>query len=172
MKNRSSGFTIIELIVVMTIILILAGLITGAGQTAKRRAMITQTKAMISGLETALAMFQTDLGGYPDGTGSTANLVTTLTTAGGTYFTNTSGIPVNTVAGWSGPYMNFKQGEVVSGTVRDAWGTAMNYDNASVNRNHTAAGGPDNTTYLDIWSNGPNKTNDNQTSDDITNWSR
>src|SRR3989338_7943684 len=101
MKNRSSGFTLIEMIVVMTIIMILAGLITGAAMKAKQRALVTQTKAMISGLETALGMFQMDIGGYP-ATGN-ASLVTNLTTLGGTYYIGTHG-PYTVVAtsGWSG----------------------------------------------------------------------
>ena len=166
MKKRSSGFTLIEMIVVMTLILILPGLITGAATKAKQRAMVTQTKAMISGLETALGMFQMDLGGYPNS--GNANLVTTLTTIGGTYTVGTTSYTVVSTSGWSGPYMNFKQGDLVSGSVVDAWATAYTY-----NRPGTVhAGGPDYTTYVDIWSFGPNKTNNSGAGDDISNWTR
>lgn len=166
MKNRSSGFTIVELVVVMTIILILAGLITGAAQKAKERAMVVQTRAMISGLEMALGMFQTDLGGYPDS--GNANLVTALTAAGGTYtIVPTAGYPVTTTAGWSGPYMNFRQGDLSGGSVVDAWGTAMTYSNPG--SNHGA--GLDYSTYVDISSNGPDK-NAGTTGDNVTNWSK
>lgn len=166
MKNKSSGFTLIELIVVMAIIMILAGLTTGAAVKAKARAMVAQTRTMISGLETAIGMFQMDLGGYPD-SGNT-NLVNALTTTGvaSTYtLGTTSGIAVTTTAGWSGPYMNFKSGDVVGNTVRDAWGTAFTYTRPGIN--HAP---PDYTTYIDILSSGPNKTTPN--SDDINNWTR
>jgi prepilin-type N-terminal cleavage/methylation domain-containing protein len=46
--NRKKGFTIIELVVVMTIILLLAGLVAAAAQTARQKAMIARTKAMIA----------------------------------------------------------------------------------------------------------------------------
>lgn len=166
MKNRSSGFTIVELVVVMTIILILAGLITGAAQKAKERAMVAQTRAMISGLETALGMFQTDLGGYP--TGTNAQLVINLTTLGGTYVIVPTTYTTTTVAGWSGPYMNFKQGEVVGGTVRDAWARDFHYTNPGT----AHAGGPDYTTYIDIYSDGPNRTDNAGGGDDVSNWVR
>lgn len=166
MKNRTSGFTLIELIVVMAIIMILAGLLTGAAVKAKQRALIAQTKTMISGLETALGMFQMDLGGYPNS--GNANLVTCLiTSAGGTYTVGTTSYTVNSVSGWSGPYMNFKAEDVVSGTVRDAWGTAFTY-----NRPGTNHAPPDYTTYVDMWSWGPNKTNNSGGSDDVSNWTR
>jgi len=163
MKNRTSGFTLIEMIVVLAIIMILAGLVTGAAMKAKERAMVAQTKTMISGLETAIGMFQMDLGGYPNS--GNANLVTNLTTLGGTYTVGTTSYTVVSTSGWSGPYMNFKTGDVVGGTVRDAWGTAFTYTRPGIN--HAP---PDYTTYVDILSNGPNKTTPN--SDDISNWTR
>ncbi|OGX41753.1 MAG: hypothetical protein A3F87_03275 [Omnitrophica WOR_2 bacterium RIFCSPLOWO2_12_FULL_51_24] len=170
MKNRSSGFTLIEMIVVMTIIMILAGLITGAAMKAKQRALVTQTKAMISGLETALGMFQMDIGGYPtSAAGNNTNLVTNLTTLGGTYYIGTYG-PYTVVAtsGWSGPYMNFKTGDLVSGSVVDAWLRAYHYTRPGT----VHAGGPDYTTYIDIYSDGPNKADNGGLLDDISNWTR
>lgn len=164
MKNRSSGFTLIELIVVMAIIMILAGLITGAAMKAKQRALVAQTRTMISGLETALGMLQMDLGGY-SATGN-ASLVTTLTTMSGSYYVNPTTYSITSASGWSGPYMNFKVGEVSGGTARDAWGTALTYNNPGT----AHSGGPDYTTYVDIWSNGPDKTSG--TADDVSNWTR
>lgn len=161
MKNRSSGFTLIEMIVVLTIIMILAGLITGAATKAKQRAMIAQTKTMISGLETALGMFQTDLGGYPNS--GNASLVTNLTTLGGSYTVGTTSYTVVATSGWSGPYINFKTNDLVSGQVVDAWGSNYSYVRPGV-----TAG----STYVDIWSNGPDKANNSGGGDDISNWTR
>ncbi len=171
MKNRSSGFTLIEMIVVLTIIMILAGLVTGAAMKAKQRAMVAQTRTMIAGLETALAMFQTDLGGYPATSGGNASLVTNLTTLGGTYTIGTYSYTVTSASGWSGPYIDFKQGDLVSGQVVDAWARNYHYNAGT---DHTATGGPNygNYIYVDIYSDGPNKTDNSGLVDDIKNWSR
>ena len=166
MKNRSSGFTLIELIVVLAIIMILAGLTTGAALKAKQRAMIAQTKTMISGLETALGMFQMDIGGYPN-SGTATNLVSCLTTLGGTYTVGTwTALTVTTTAGWSGPYMTFKQGDLnaTNDRVIDAWGTVYTYTNPGATAHSFGS-------YVDISSNGPDK-NAGTTGDNVTNWTR
>ncbi len=158
MEKRKGGFTIIELIVVMTIILILAGLITGAAQKAKERAMVTKARAMIAALETALGMLQADEGIYPpsgiDKLYSSLTSTANLTTYG-----------LSTV-NWSGPYMNFQTNEVSGSNILDSWGSAYHYANPS---DSSRSGF---TNYVDIWSNGPNKTDNNGGSDDITNWRR
>ena len=155
MKKRRSGFTIIELIVVMTIILILAGLITGAAQQAKQRAMIAKARSMIAALETALGMYQSDIGSYP--ASGIGNLYTGLTSS--------SGLSTAAAANWAGPYMNFQTNEV-SGTNRlDSWGIAYHYTNPGATTHNFG-------NYIDIWSNGPNKADNSGASDDITNWKR
>lgn len=151
----------VELIVVMTIILILAGLITGAAQKAKQRAMVAQAKAMISGLETALGMFQADEGDYPPS--GIDKLYSALTSTA-----NLATYGLSTV-NWAGPYMNFKQGDVnASNQIVDSWSHPYTYNKPGAD--HTGTGGPNNTTYLDIWSNGPDNVSGN--ADDATNWSR
>lgn len=155
MEKRKGGFTIIELIVVMTIILILAGLITGAAQKAKQQAMVAKARSMIAGLETALGMFQADTGIYP----ATGNLYSNLV--------NSSGLTTAQAANWAGPYMNFQTNEVntVAKTILDPWNSAYHYANTG-----SAAHGYDH--YIDIWSNGPNKVDNSGAGDDITNWRR
>ena len=166
MRKHKSGFTIIELIVVMTIIIILAGLVTTAAQKAKQQAMVAQARAMISGVETALGMFQADLGGYPSPARGNTNLVTALQTSAGFYVVGTVEFPLPTT-NWSGPYMQFKQGELNGGAVQDAWHNAFTY---RAGTDHTGTGGPNYTTYIDLFSNGPDGTTG--TADDISNWSK
>ncbi|MDD5072776.1 MAG: type II secretion system protein GspG [Candidatus Omnitrophica bacterium] len=155
MEKRKGGFTIIELIVVMTIILILAGLITGAAQKAKQQAMVAKARSMIAGLETSLGMFQADTGIYP----ATGNLYSNLTSS--------AGLTTAQAANWAGPYMNFQTNEVntVAGTILDPWNNAYHYANTGA-----AAHGFDH--YIDIWSNGPNKVDNSGAGDDVTNWRR
>jgi len=163
MRNHKKGFSIIELLIVMTIIMILAGLLMGASQKAKQQAMIAKTKAMISALETALSMFQSDIGRYP-GSSSAAYLYNDLVSTAGGDLTTAE------IASWGGPYMNFKQGEISGTSIWDAWNQTYHYTNPG--GNHSGAGGPDYSTYFDLYSNGPNKADNGQTLDDICNWKR
>jgi general secretion pathway protein G len=64
--NESSGFTLIEIMVVIVILGILAGLlvprIIGRPEEAKQ----LKAKIQIEGLETALSLYKLDNGNYPD----------------------------------------------------------------------------------------------------------
>ena len=64
---RRRAFTLVELLLVLTILAILAGIVlpkfTGATKTAKSSA----AKTDISSFKTALAMFEMDNGNYPSG---------------------------------------------------------------------------------------------------------
>ena len=66
-------------------------------------------------------------------------------------------------------YMNFKQGDLISGQIVDPWGDAYVYGPGT---NHTGSSGPDYTGYIDIYSQGPDKSGDGTDADDITNWKR
>ncbi len=173
MIRRRRGFTLIELIIVMAIIGILAGLVMTAAQSAKRRATMTKARAAISGLETALGMFQLDVGAYPYGAGTdNSNLVNCLTSAS-TAFTVGTGVAMTTaqVAAWSGPYMNFQANEIVGGNYVDPWGNAYSYTCPGTDHGT----GANYSNYVDIWSNGPDGTSQPTTSppdDDVMNWRR
>ena len=153
MEKRKGGFTIIELIVVMTIILILAGLISGAAQKAKQQAMVAKARSMIAGLETALGMFQADVGIYPVNGNLHSNL------------TSSTGLTTVQAANWAGPYMNFQTNEVSGTDILDPWSSPYHYANTG-----GAAHGFDH--YIDIYSNGPDKADNSGAGDDITNWRR
>jgi len=108
-----TGFSLIELLVVMAVIAILLGLISSGGTIARKKAKIYRARTMIASLETALAMYHTDYGAYPaSGNANLVNLLTSTLTAGG-------------------PYMSFKDEDLDSGTtVKDPWGIAYTYINS------------------------------------------
>lgn len=167
MRDYKRGFTIIELLTVLAIIGILAGLIMTAGFEAKKRALVAKTKAAISGVETALGMFQSDIGNYPSA--GNANMITCLTSSSGC-LVGTAGTPMTTsqAASWSGPYMHFQTNEISSGAFSDPWGSPYIY---RAGTDHgTGANYTDN--YMDIYSFGPDKTDNNGAGDDIANWRR
>ena len=66
MKDRRGGFTLVELIVVISIIMVLAAMIIpglAKGQYLSKKAA---TKSEISNMETALALYESDYGAYPE----------------------------------------------------------------------------------------------------------
>jgi len=145
--NRA--FTLVELLVVIAILGILIGLVTAGAQAARRRGAVTKAKTTIAALETAIAMYESDMGGYP-ATG-TAALVAALQEDPGDI-------------DWDGPYMEFKQDELEGGELVDPWGNPYEY--LSVN-----GGAPKHRERsYDLFSLGPNGLDDGGTGDDIVNW--
>ena len=145
----SRGFTLVELLVVIAILTILISLVTAGAQAARRRAAATKAKAMIASLETAIAMYHGDLGDYPPS--GNAELVAALS--------EDSDNP-----DWYGPYMEFKQDELVDEELVDPWGRPYVY--VSVN-----GGSPQHRqTSYDLSSLGPNGEDDDGGEDDLVNW--
>ena len=62
----SKGFTLVELLVVIAILGILISLVTAGAQAARRRGAMTKAKTTIAALETAIAMYEADMGEYPE----------------------------------------------------------------------------------------------------------
>ena len=144
MKNRA--FTLIELLVVIAIITILAGMIVGGAQQARKRGAVTKTKAQVATLETAISMYEVDMGVYPESGNS--NLTSALT--------KDPGDP-----DWSGPYMKIREKELNDdGEYLDAWGNAFVYVNPGVHNEYS----------YDIYSLGPDGKGDGNERDDINNW--
>ncbi|MFH0771854.1 MAG: type II secretion system protein GspG [Candidatus Omnitrophota bacterium] len=166
--NNRTGFTIIELLVVIAIIMILAGLVTGVAYNAKKKALTAKAKASISAIETALSMFNSDIGDYPSP--GNKNLITCLTTSTGCLVGG--GVPLSAwqAANWNGPYMNFQTNEINSGgELVDPWNNPYVY--AAGTDHGTGANYVNN--YVDIYSFGPNGLDEhlsNPPGDDIVNW--
>ena len=143
------GFTLVELLVVIAILGILVSLVTAGAQSARRRAAVTKVKTTIAALETALAGYAGDMGEYPPT--ENAQMVAALQEDPGNI-------------DWQGPYMEFREDELVDGELIDSWGNPYVY--VSVN-----GGSPEHRERsFDLYSFGPNGTDDAGTGDDIYNW--
>lgn len=108
--RHAAGFTLLELLVVMVIIGLLAGLVAPRyfGQLGKSNTKVA--KAQISSLEQALDQFRLDVGRYP-------------TTDEGLESLNRAPAGVD---GWSGPYLK-------KGIPLDPWGHAYLYQQPGSN---------------------------------------
>lgn len=148
-RPRARGFTLVELLVVIAILGILISLVTAGAQAARRRGAVTKAKTTIAALETAIGMYNDDMGDYP-ATGNDA-LVSAM-----------QDDPKNVK--WDGPYMEFKHDELKDGRLVDPWGNPYVYISAN-------GGAPEHRkSSFDLSSNGPNGTDDQGTGDDIVNW--
>jgi general secretion pathway protein G len=149
-RHNFRGFTLIEILVIIAVISMLAGLLSSGGIIAKKRSKIYQAKAMIASLETALALYHVDFGAYP--ASGNQNMVNLLADTA-TYGSNSD---------WHGPYMSFKQndlsGNIPNAALTDPWGMAYHYTSGST------------TPPYKIWSNGMDKSDDNGGDDDIKSW--
>ncbi len=164
-RKYTQALTLIELLAVMVIILIIAGMFVGVSGPASKSAKKRKAEVMISALEVAIGMYKADTGLYPpsdtaDGIGTTAKLNDYLSTGG----TNSGVTPAT---GWSGPYMEFKQGDIsqTNWTIIDPWGNSYLYDPKTTTHTPTH-----NTASFDLWSTGPGGTDANGTIYKLNNW--
>jgi general secretion pathway protein G len=139
-RRASSGFTILEILVVLAIIGLLVGLVVtntdkifGQSQEAVARIFVRDS------LKTPLVRYRIDLGDYP----STSEGLAALVAA-----------PGSAADKWRGPYMDVAGGKLPV----DPWGQPYEYRYPGVKN----AGG------YDLYSKGPDKTA--ETADDIGNW--
>ena len=141
------GITLIEVLVVIAIISFLLGICLPVFQKARLKGLIVKTKSIISSLESALSMYESDFGDYPSGTGSSTILVELLQG------------PCESPH-WNGPYMRFKKEDIDENrNVLDAWKNPIIYKYPQSSY--------ENIPYL-IVSAGPDRKFG--TSDDIGNW--
>ena len=162
MKNscRKDGFTLIEILVVIVIIMILAGIIIGAAKYARTKAAASRAQAEIATMETALESYKNDNGVYPRST------ITRLDA-----MHNCTNLYAALVAGPNNPktYFTFKPNQIrqvnsTSTNIVDPFGVPYDYFNPPPGGKDTAT----NSTSFDLWSWGPD--NQNDTADDIVNW--
>ena len=200
-KTALIGFTLLELLVVIVIIMFLAGItipIVSSIQTSAKKGV---TSAQISQLGLAIKQFESDFGVFPPDSYTTSDTVISI---GGVSIPRDDDLNTSTEClifflgskftfsstsfnDIYGPYIEFKRaqlGEVtginftgtgtditiegINGTTRvyqykDPFGSYYSYDSSSPSNN---------TASFDIYSFGPDKTDDSgaSTSDDITNW--
>jgi len=130
-----SAFTLIELLAVITIIGILAGLTLGAAGAVRRHGAASTAKAEVAALQAACDRYYADNTTYPIGTASPA---TVTVPAGGTVlFTNLLGSATLTAAPTSKRYFEPKPAMVFTNTSPnyfiDPWGYAYGYNSDGTN---------------------------------------
>jgi prepilin-type N-terminal cleavage/methylation domain-containing protein len=174
--KKAGSFTLIELMAVVAIIAILAGLILGGAGAVRQRAARGQAKAEVSAIEAGLARYQMDFGTYP----TAINIATggnqygqystsTYPAAGQVLFTNLWGAAnYATTTGGGKQYLNVKPSMVNTSGVNyfmDPWGYAYGYYWSATNSLNGGA-------VPDLWSTGGQAGTGSQTNRNkwITSW--
>ena len=73
--SKTSAFTLIELLIVIAIISVLAGLVLGAASSVQKKGARSRAEAEIAAIGAALESYKADNGDYPLGTNSNNSLV-------------------------------------------------------------------------------------------------
>ena len=130
-RRPAAAFTLIELLAVITIIGILAGLTLGAAGAVRRHGATSTAKAEVAALQAACDRYYADNSAYPIGTASP----TTFTAPAGAtnLFTNLVGSATLTVAPKSKRYFEPKPAMVSSNYFIDPWGGAYGYNSDGTN---------------------------------------
>ncbi len=181
-SRQAPGFTMVELMVVISIIVVLAALTFGGLGFAKQKQATEKAKAQIKMLETSLEEYKLDFAAYPvveSGNGSN-ELFKAL------YWDSDndgSGVgadddqkiylpeldPTSKKQGW-----NSSNVASATNTILDPWKQEYNYRSGKTKTGeiNTACRNPD----FDLWSNGPDmlpgndEAKDKPSQDNITNW--
>ena len=177
--NRSGGFSLVELLTVITIIVILAGLTVGTMGWVQGKAAADKARAQMALLGNALERYHADTGSYPEGDDAKGLILYIALfgdgvgedlLAGTDDDTLPDGVPdegATVYLGQLDPNMNSMQllqgpkGKAPTKIV-DPFGNTWNYKGGSINKKTMK--NPD----FDLWSKGRDGKED--TDDDINNW--
>ena len=153
----TGGFTLVEMVTVITIILILSGLVIGTAGYIQKKGATSRAEAEIAAISAALESYKADNGIYPISTDVTASktVASTATNAGAAILyrelagdTNGDG----TADAGVKTYMEFKPAMLNTNTTRrliDPYGNNYVY----LSGNSTTAN-TNNTATFDLWSTG------------------
>ena len=135
-RRPAAAFTLIELLAVITIIGILAGLTLGAAGAVRRHGATSTAKAEVAALQAACDRYYADNNSYPVNTNvspSSSFAPTGYTTAGQTLFTNLLGSATLTAAPTSKRDFEPKPAMVSGNYFIDPWGYAYGYNSDGTN---------------------------------------
>lgn len=182
-SSNRSGFTLVELLVVMAIIAVLAGLVLGTAGFMQKKAAKDRARAEIKAMELALESYKADNGVYPrnattDGLDAKSTPTTSYAPSSKFLYAQLSGdFDYNSTTPATGKaYMEFKP-NMLSGT-KDAKGnfTTVNYllDPFGNSYGYSTANQADpnkgyNPTF-DLWSTGGKTGAPTDTASWVTNW--
>ena len=137
-QRNNLAFTLIELLTVIAIMALLAGLLLPALTKAREKAKVAKCISTIASLQTAFSMYQVDYGMYPLSTDNK-----NIQHNGNSHDNTFDGTPNNLVAALTdtelgGPYIEFKGGDLIEDTgagvpnsrkyvLKDPWGQAYIY---------------------------------------------
>jgi len=175
-RFRAVGFTLIELMAVLVVILVLFGIAIGAASYVQRKGAVARVKAEIVGLEAALDLYKADMGYYPSCTDSNAWSPPQAACTNGNAWSSVAIYRALSGAAGGKVYVNFRSTQLFSPTgtnvvtpevtiVLDIFGTGYFY----------RCPGKNNRASFDLWSLGPDRAQGvisgvNRDPDNITNW--
>ena len=124
-RTAGRGFTLVEVLLVLVILVVIASLVVTAIGPARRQANIRAARAQIGIFESALGLFQLDIGDYPQ-------------TDQGLEALREAPSDLNKPEAWAGPYLQ-------KPVPNDPWGQPYQYEYP----------GTHDELMPDIWSMGP-----------------
>ncbi len=171
--RRSTGFTLVELLTVIGIIVILAGLVLGISGYAQKKAAFSRAEAEIAAMEAALESYRADNGIYPDtdAADDPQALYQALTGDGDDQLGGSTASSGAENFGQQGKvYMELKENSQFNTEfeVIDPWGIPYHFESdpdGSANSNDIY-----NVATFDLWSSAGTADGTKDDNDDITNW--
>ena len=139
-RRRRAGFTLIEVLLVLVILVILGSLVGIQIRSAQKKGLVNAAKAQVGMFHTPLESYLIDVGQYPSSSAGLEALRTAPAEAQG-----------QGTMKWNGPYLE-------KAVPPDPWGRPYQY----------TAPGRHNADSFDVWSLGPDGADG--TEDDIGNW--
>ncbi|MGA2139035.1 MAG: prepilin-type N-terminal cleavage/methylation domain-containing protein [Verrucomicrobiia bacterium] len=170
-QHSRAGFTLIEILVVIVIITILAGIVVRTAKYAITKGQRSRADSEIHMMENALESYKSDNGVYPPST--LQRTTAAVWGVAGIVEINNSGLLYTALAGGPKVYMTFKPNQLKTAGgityIVDPFGSAYNY--------YCPPGhvGQINGATFDLWSYGPDNMwgvvgTVNYDADNITNW--
>lgn len=178
--RQSKGYTLVEVLIVMSIIAVIMSFILNASLNARKKAKLTQTHALMESISAALRMYQDDFGSYPPDD-TLYRYVDEISATSGEclyYYLGAAFKREVNASVYAGPYMKFKGDEVQTTSsstcdfdadgsidddlkrIIDPWGGAIRYRIPPTQNLNT----------FDLYSTGPDGIDNSGGGDDINNW--